>query len=115
MAEARNAICDGMVADLDLAETLVEADHGNANGVSTRLAKPNSFLVFSGRLINRHCSTNFEFGKWTFVVCRLHWSLCISQVLGIDHPDVAKQLNNLALICQNQGKYDEVKMFAKVS
>ena len=30
------------------------------------------------------------------------------QVLGKDHPDVAKQLNNLALLCQNQGKYDEV-------
>ena len=26
------------------------------------------------------------------------------QVLGPDHPDVAKQLNNLALLCQNQGK-----------
>jgi len=31
------------------------------------------------------------------------------QVLGKDHPDVAKQLNNLALLCQNQGKYDEVR------
>ena len=30
------------------------------------------------------------------------------QVLGKDHPDVAKQLNNLALLCQNQGKYEEV-------
>jgi len=29
-------------------------------------------------------------------------------VLGKDHPDVAKQLNNLALLCQNQGKYEEV-------
>jgi len=34
--------------------------------------------------------------------------LLIMQVLGKDHPDVAKQLNNLALLCQNQGKYDEV-------
>jgi kinesin light chain len=25
------------------------------------------------------------------------------KVLGPDHPDVAKQLNNLALLCQNQG------------
>jgi len=33
------------------------------------------------------------------------------QVLGKDHPDVAKQLNNLALLCQNQGKYDEVSLF----
>ena len=32
----------------------------------------------------------------------------IPQVLGKDHPDVAKQLNNLALLCQNQGKYEEV-------
>jgi len=35
--------------------------------------------------------------------------VCLSQVLGHDHPDVAKQLNNLALLCQNQGKYDEVR------
>lgn len=34
-----------------------------------------------------------------------------SQVLGKDHPDVAKQLNNLALLCQNQGKYDEVEQY----
>jgi kinesin light chain len=33
------------------------------------------------------------------------------QVLGSDHPDVAKQLNNLALLCQNQGKYDEVEQY----
>ncbi|XP_069811514.1 kinesin light chain 4 [Dendropsophus ebraccatus] len=32
-------------------------------------------------------------------------------VLGKDHPDVAKQLNNLALLCQNQGKYDEVEYY----
>jgi kinesin light chain len=29
------------------------------------------------------------------------------------HPDVAKQLNNLALLCQNQGKYDEVESYYK--
>lgn len=34
------------------------------------------------------------------------------QVLGKDHPDVAKQLNNLALLCQNQGKYEEVSLDA---
>uniref|UniRef100_A0A7N6C0H0 Kinesin light chain n=1 Tax=Anabas testudineus TaxID=64144 RepID=A0A7N6C0H0_ANATE len=28
-----------------------------------------------------------------------------------DHPDVAKQLNNLALLCQNQGKYEEVEYY----
>lgn len=27
------------------------------------------------------------------------------KVLGKDHPDVAKQLNNLALLCQNQVNY----------
>lgn len=33
--------------------------------------------------------------------------------LGTLHPDVAKQLNNLALLCQNQGKYDEVESYYK--
>ncbi|KAJ8369121.1 hypothetical protein SKAU_G00091490 [Synaphobranchus kaupii] len=33
------------------------------------------------------------------------------KVLGTDHPDVAKQLNNLALLCQNQGKYQEVEQY----
>lgn len=33
------------------------------------------------------------------------------QVLGRSHPDVAKQLNNLALLCQNQGKYEEVEYY----
>lgn len=37
--------------------------------------------------------------------------LLLSQVLGKDHPDVAKQLNNLALLCQNQGKYEEVEYY----
>ena len=32
-------------------------------------------------------------------------------MLGKDHPDVAKQLNNLALLCQNQGKYEEVELY----
>lgn len=35
-------------------------------------------------------------------------SIC-AQVLGAEHPDVAKQLNNLALLCQNQGKFEEVE------
>lgn len=39
------------------------------------------------------------------------WLLFFTQVLGKDHPDVAKQLNNLALLCQNQGKYDEVEYY----
>ncbi len=33
--------------------------------------------------------------------------------LGPLHPDVAKQLNNLALLCQNQGKYDDVESYYK--
>jgi len=33
--------------------------------------------------------------------------------LGIDHPDVGKQLNNLALLCLNQGKYDKVEEYYK--
>lgn len=39
------------------------------------------------------------------------YSLVSFQVLGKYHPDVAKQLNNLALLCQNQGKYDEVEYY----
>ena len=31
--------------------------------------------------------------------------------LGPSHPDIAKQLNNLALICQNQEKYDDVEKY----
>lgn len=47
------------------------------------------------------------------VVCFANvWlSYCCNQVLGKYHPDVAKQLNNLALLCQNQGKYDEVEYY----
>lgn len=43
-----------------------------------------------------------------------NWAFCFSslgQVLGTDHPDVAKQLNNLALLCQNQGKFEEVEQY----
>jgi len=36
-------------------------------------------------------------------------------MLGKDHPDVAKQLNNLALICQNQARYEEVKFIISVT
>ncbi|UYV77507.1 KLC4 [Cordylochernes scorpioides] len=36
---------------------------------------------------------------------------CVYQVLSKNHPDVAKQLNNLALLCQNQGKYEEVECY----
>lgn len=51
------------------------------------------------------------------VFCKPVWlEACLNyvtltfQVLGEDHPDVAKQLNNLALLCQNQGKYEEVRV-----
>ncbi len=57
---------------------------------------------------------------WGVCLCLYYW-FCLSkstfdtsfsqQVLGKDHPDVAKQLNNLALLCQNQGKYEEVSYF----
>ena len=36
-------------------------------------------------------------------------------MLGKDHPDVAKQLNNLALICQNQARYEEVIIISAIS
>ena len=34
-------------------------------------------------------------------------------MLGSDHPDVAKQLNNLALLCQNQCKYEGVERYCQ--
>lgn len=37
----------------------------------------------------------------------------IFQNLGDDHPDVAKQLNNLALVCQHLHKYAEVEEYYK--
>ena len=40
-----------------------------------------------------------------------HWLPLLSQVLGKFHPDVAKQLSNLALLCQNQGKAEEVEYY----
>lgn len=40
-----------------------------------------------------------------------HWLLLWPQVLGKFHPDVAKQLSNLALLCQNQGKAEEVEYY----
>lgn len=35
-------------------------------------------------------------------------------VLGKGHPDVAKQLNNLALLCQNQVNYNFFILFLKM-
>lgn len=45
------------------------------------------------------------------VIIAICHSFAPLQVLGTDHPDVAKQLNNLALLCQNQGKYEAVERY----
>ncbi len=37
------------------------------------------------------------------------------KIYGMDHPDVGKQLNNLALLCLNQGKYDKVEEYYRRS
>ena len=51
----------------------------------------------------------------THTRARIVTAICVSfaslQVLGTNHPDVAKQLNNLALLCQNQGKYEAVERY----
>ena len=39
-----------------------------------------------------------------------HVMSCHVQLLGVNHPDVAKQLANLAVLCQNLGKYEEVSL-----
>lgn len=49
--------------------------------------------------------------SFTRFLCLTYPHLPHPQVLGADHADVAKQLNNLALLCQNQGKYEEVEMY----
>ena len=33
------------------------------------------------------------------------------KIFGANHPDVGKQLNNLALLCLNQNKYDKVEEY----
>ena len=33
------------------------------------------------------------------------------QLLGLDHPNVAKQLCNLAILCSNLGRLDEVEQY----
>lgn len=48
---------------------------------------------------------------WTHILTATCPSFVSLQVLGTDHPDVAKQLNNLALLCQNQGKYEAVERY----
>lgn len=56
----------------------------------------------------RNWSTDAVLMLW---ICNISFCICLHQVLGKDHPDVAKQLNNLALLCQNQGKYEEVEYY----
>ena len=34
-------------------------------------------------------------------------------MLGPDHPDVAKQFHNLAVLCSHLGKYDQVEHYYK--
>lgn len=56
----------------------------------------------------RYCDVNFQVlygkrGKYKEAEPLCKRALEIREkVLGRDHPDVAKQLNNLALLCQNQ-------------
>lgn len=45
------------------------------------------------------------------IIIAVYHSFAPLQVLGTNHPDVAKQLNNLALLCQNQGKYEAVERY----
>lgn len=51
------------------------------------------------------------FPLFLLLMCVHTHNYALSQVLGTDHPDVAKQLNNLALLCQNQGKYEAVERY----
>ena len=53
-------------------------------------------------------------GLWLWYAVVITVASCDWQVLGKDHPDVAKQLNNLAVICQNQARYDEVSVISVV-
>ena len=56
------------------------------------------------------CTRLFSWKEYIHSHCKLS-ALSCAQVLGTDHPDVAKQLNNLALLCQNQGKDQEVEQY----
>ena len=56
-------------------------------------------------------NTDYNLSRCVFVKQISYCAPCRVKVLGKDHPDVAKQLNNLALLCQNQGKYEEVEYY----
>nr|CAD2199779.1 unnamed protein product [Meloidogyne enterolobii] len=59
------------------------------------------------------CTESAESTKMREPLCKRALEIR-EKVLGADHPDVAKQLSNLALIYQNQGLYDEVEKYYKV-
>ena len=58
-----------------------------------------------------HTHTHTHTHPHTLIVTAICISFAPLQVLGTNHPDVAKQLNNLALLCQNQGKYEAVERY----
>lgn len=45
--------------------------------------------------------------EW-WVTLSLSLSLSPLQLVGANHPDVAKQYTNLAILCSHLGKYEEV-------
>ena len=63
------------------------------------------------RVSLRHLGKRNKF-KEAEVLCKRALDIR-EKCLGGFHPDVAKQLNNLALLCQNQGKYEEVESYYK--
>ncbi len=73
-------------------------------------------------LVQIFCSSSFSNSYLPFTGNRAHLSpLDLSsvsacffvlrpvQLLGANHPDVAKQFTNLAILCSHLGKYDEVR------
>ena len=58
-----------------------------------------------------------NFDKWnSFLESLCKRALEIREkYFGNDHPDVGKQLNNLALLCLNQSKYNQVEEYYKRS
>lgn len=58
-----------------------------------------------------HLHTHVSMHIRIHIIILIYHSFAPLQVLGTNHPDVAKQLNNLALLCQNQGKYEAVERY----
>lgn len=50
------------------------------------------------------------FTSWLKVEAQLGLNFCL-QLLGPDHPDVAKQFCNLAVLSSSLGRYDEVEHY----